>query len=71
MTETPQCAYPDQQLSFPLKQVQTDDTNIPMNSTGNACFVMFQVDGQVNSYYAINRYVQEVQRDPWLPLSGQ
>jgi hypothetical protein len=41
--ESPQCQNPDVFDNFPVSQPMTDDTNLPLNETGNACFVKFSV----------------------------
>lgn len=68
--ETLATPYMATQAAFNLYNPALDDTNFPIAQNGNAMFIEFTVDGNVGSWFQLERLVIFVCRDPWLPISG-
>lgn len=68
--ETPSSPYSDTQPNFTLANPALDDTNVPLNETGNRLFVKFHVDGVAGSYFLLRRVVMGVQPDPRIQVRG-
>lgn len=68
--ETPATPYYDTQPNFTLATPALDDTNIPLNETGNRLFIKFHVDGVAGSYFNLRRIVMGCQPDPRIQIRG-
>jgi hypothetical protein len=65
--ETP---YANAQPPVTLANPALDDVNLPLNETGNYCFLQLKTDGNAGSYFNLRRMVVGVMRDPSIPISG-
>ena len=68
--ETPQSPYFDTQPNFTLYNPAIEDTNVPLNETGNRLFIKFHVDGTVGTYFNLRRVVVGCQPDPRIQVRG-
>lgn len=65
--ETP---YANAQPAATLANPALNDMNLPLNETGNYCFLEFKTDGNAGSYFSLKRLVVGVMRDPSIPITG-
>jgi len=68
--ETLATPYYDTQPNFSLTVPALDDTNVPLNETGNRLFIKFHVDGTVGTYFNLRRVVVGCQPDPRIQIRG-
>lgn len=69
--ETVQTPYVVNYPALPLNNPATDDTNIPMNTSGNRMFVQITTDGNAGSYFLLRRIVLGCIRHPRVQVSGR
>lgn len=63
--------YSTTQPAFTLANPALDDTNIPLNETGNRMFLQFATDKVAGSWFQLRRIVTAVMMDPKIPVSGR
>ncbi len=69
--ETPRTPYAVNYPALPLASPALDDTNVPMNTSGNRMFVQIATDGNAGSYFLLRRIVLGCIRHPRVQVSGR
>lgn len=69
--ETLSTPYFTTQPAFGLSNPALDDTNIPLNETGNRMFMQISTDGAAGSAFSLKRVVLGVWPDTRIPVSGR
>lgn len=71
LRETPSTPYPVSLRTVTLANPALDDTNIPMNLTGNRLFLDFKSDGVAGTWWKLMRLIIASEADPKMQVTGK
>lgn len=70
LPETINTPYSETQADFTLSNPALDDTNIPLNTSGNRVFFQFDSDGVAGTWWNLRSIAYGVISHPRIPVSG-